>query len=93
MIKFASLTEHSPLFWQKSGKQTFFVVVFVVVAVVAVGKAVVDSSLVSFFSKYGNNLVLCHKTFVNKLIFIRNARICHCIFRNLIECLAFTENP
>ena len=85
------LTEHVPLFWQESGEQTF-VVIIVVASVVAMGNLVVDSSLGFFSSKYGKYLVLCHKTFVNKLIFIRNARICHCIFRNLIECLAFTEN-
>ena len=88
--KFASLTEHSPLFWQGLGKQTFFFVVGFFV--VAMGKTVVGSSSVSFSSKYGNNLVLCHKTFVSKLIFIGNARICHCIFRDVIGCLAFTEN-
>ena len=71
--EFAPLTEHFPFFWQGLGEQTFVVVVVVVVVVfvvvvVAMGKLVLDSSLVSFSSKYGNNLVLCHKTIVNKLI-------------------------
>ena len=69
--KFAPLTEHFPLFWQGLGEQskTF------VVVVVAMSKLVWGSSLVSISSKYGNDLVLCHKTFVNKLIFIGTARI------------------